>query len=124
MNCPECGTRNEPGVAACAQCGAALPEAAGNGPPDEAQVTVLRSSDTAFFAVARSLLEAEGIPCVARGDLVQDFLGWGRLPWGANLATGPASLEVPSSRAEEALALLAKVSVEPGPDFEAPAGTA
>ena len=68
---------------------------------------MLETSDPSLLAIARSLLEAEGIPSFARGELLQDFLGIGRMGSGENLVAGPVGLEVPSERAEEARALLA-----------------
>jgi len=58
--------------------------------------------------VARSLLEAEGIPCFVRGELLQEFggYGWGRLCTGYNLIFGPTPVQVPRERSDEARLLL------------------
>ena len=111
MYCPECGQEYREGVTVCADCGVALTS---DPPPTPREPsaewldleTVLETSDAALLLVVRSLLEAEGIPCFARGEFLQEFLGWGRLASGANLVTGPVQLQVPKERSEEARRLL------------------
>ncbi len=110
MYCPSCGLEYREGVTACNDCGAILtqdpPEAEPEPRPEWLDLeTVLESSDPALLPVVRSLLESEGIPCFARGELLQDFLGWGRM-LGTNLITGPVQLQVPRERVEEARRLL------------------
>ncbi|HEY3216845.1 MAG TPA: DUF2007 domain-containing protein [Candidatus Eisenbacteria bacterium] len=73
--------------------------------------TVLQTSDPTLLPVVRSLLEAEGIPCFARGEQLQEFLGWGRFPSGINLITGPVQLQVPRERSDEARQLLESAAV-------------
>ena len=113
MYCPECGLEYREGIATCSDCGVALvpdpPEAAEQEPEPEwlDLETVLESPDPALLLVVQSLLEAEEIPCFARGAGLQEFLGWGRMPSGVNLITGPVQLQVPKERIEEARALLA-----------------
>jgi len=112
MYCPECRLEFRDDIATCSECGARLTEAAPTDPPEPKAEwleleTVLQTSDAALLAVARSLLDAEGIPSFARGDLLQEFLGWGRLPSGTNLITGPVELQVPADRSAEARDLLA-----------------
>jgi len=123
MYCPQCGSEYREGVTVCTECGKTLTlDPPVDAPKPEADwvelETVLESSDPALLAVARSLLEAEGISCFARGDVVQDFLGLGRLPTGTNLITGPVQLQVPAERSAEARELLAAVDNTP---FETPA---
>ena len=117
MTCPNCGSALEPLAPVCGACGMSLEweetDDAGPAPWEDALVPVLVSSDTTLLAVARSLLEAHGVPCAVRGELVQDLLGWGRLLGGRNIVTGPAALEVPREREVEARELLAAVNVAP-----------
>ena len=120
MYCPECGLEYRQGVTVCPDCGVALVTDRPAVPPDPKPEwvdleTVLETSDPALLTVARSLLEAEGIPSFAQGEVLQEFLGWGRLPSGSNLITGPVRLQVPRERAAEARALLKAV----GPPVEA-----
>lgn len=123
MYCPECGLEYREGVTVCTDCGVALvlepPEASREPSPEWLDLeTVLETGDAALLAVARSLLEAEGIPCFVRGDQLQEFLGWGRLPSGVNLVTGPAQLQVERKRADEARQLLKAGELA---DFKPPA---
>ena len=111
MFCPQCGTEYREGVTVCRDCGVGLVE---DRPPEPAEpryewadlVTVLRTSDPALIAVAKSLLEAEGIPCFAQGERLQDLLGLGRAGGGVNLVTGPVQLQVPREHESEARLLL------------------
>jgi hypothetical protein len=110
MFCPECGTEYAPGVTRCEECGVDLvaepPPAAVDTAEWKDLVTVLVTDDPALVPVARSMLEAEGIPCFARGDGLQDLVGLGRVG-GSNLVFGPVELQVPRGREAEARALLA-----------------
>ena len=112
MYCPECGIEYRDGVTVCTDCAVPLAPEPPPAPPEPTAEwveleTVLETSEPTRIAVARSLLEAEGIRCYARGDLLQELLGWGRLPTGTNLITGPVQLQVSPERAEEARELLA-----------------
>ena len=123
MICPNCGQEYREGVETCAECGTALvaeapagedEEDAEAGPEAEWRdlAAVLVSIDIAELTVARSMLEAAGIPVFARGDTLQEFFGFGRLNGGVS-AIGPVRLEVPSEREAEARELLAARSNEP-----------
>lgn len=123
MYCPSCGLEYREGVTICNDCGVNLthdPPATEPEPRPEwlDLETVLESSDPALLPVVRSLLESEGIPCFARGELLQDFLGWGRM-LGTNLITGPVQLQVPRDRVDEARRLL---SIMRSTGLEAPRG--
>ena len=113
MFCPECGAEYQDGIVTCSDCDVALvataPEPA---EPDQAEwvdlVTVLASSDPALLAVAKSLLEEDGIPFTAQGEGLQDLFGLGRVG-GFNAVTGPVELQVPRASAEAARRLLAEL---------------
>lgn len=81
-------------------------------------VTVLESSDEAELAVVRSLLEAEGIPCLLRGEGVQEIVGFGRVG-GENLALGQVEVQVRREQAQAARELLAAREQGPPEDEEA-----
>ena len=108
MYCPQCGTEYREGVATCSECGVAL-EAA---PPPEARdevewadrVTVLVTIDPALLAIARSLLDAEGIKCFVQGGESQSVFGASGLPGEVG---GPMRLAVAREDEEPARALLA-----------------
>lgn len=102
MICPECGFERIHADGRCARCGAAA-----EGSFDEAElVPVLRTTDPALLPVAKSVLEAAGIPCVVHGGAGVALFPLG--PAGTRVSgrlTG-AMLLVPRDRAEEARALL------------------
>lgn len=119
MFCPRCGMEHREGVPTCSDCGVTLVV---NPPPegrDEAAwvdlVTVLASSDPSQLLVAKSLLEAEGIPCC-----LHEIMGVGRAAAGPDVAIGPVQLQVRPGDVERARELLdAKDLLFTGPD-EAP----
>lgn len=76
-------------------------------------VTVFASGDAARLAVAKLVLESEGIPFVTLGEGVQDLFGIGRLFSGLNLVTGPVQLRVREEDAARALELLRPPPGEP-----------
>lgn len=110
MICQECGAENLPGATRCPECGAELTDETARTPHDSAEwvddVVVLETTDEGELMVARSLLEAEGIPCITQGEESQRVIG-----------AGPLRLRVPLDDEEEARALLAHL--EPaGPSDE------
>ena len=78
------------------------------GPPPEPNlelVPVFRTVDAGLVALAKSLLEGEGIEYMARGEGLQDLFGWGRLA-GFNPVVGPVEFVVRSDDAPRVRALL------------------
>ena len=69
------------------------------------EVTVLETSDAAALAVAKSLLDAEGIESEVQGESGQEVLGLGPLPG----ASGPMRLMVARKDEEAARGLLDQV---------------
>jgi len=69
-------------------------------------VTVFETGDPALVALAKSLLEAEGIEFAAKGEGLQDILGLGRFPGGSNVLAGPVEFQVNAEDAEKAKSLL------------------
>lgn len=68
---------------------------------------VLYSGNKATLALARCLLDSEGIPYAVTSDFVEDLIGgWGRLGLTHNFVTGPAEVVVNRSDAETARDLL------------------
>jgi hypothetical protein len=100
----------------CPHCGGEQPEAPG--PPAEPNlelVPVFRIVDAGTVALAKSLLEGEGIEYMARGEGLQDLFGWGRLP-GFNPLVGPVEFVVRSDDAARVRDLLRDLaSVEEAP---------
>ena len=109
MFCPRCGDEYRPGFTRCTDCGVDLVEK----PPakiDDAEpfelVTVLETGDQSMIAVARSVLEAANIPCIARNEKLQNLFGWGTIGTGYNVAMGPIRLQVLREDEEVARELL------------------
>ena len=67
-----------------------------HGDPAIALTTVLSTGDPALIAMAKSLLDGEGIEYLLRGEELQHLLGWG----------SPAEFVVRSEDAERARQLL------------------
>ncbi len=81
-------------------------------------VTVLSACNDEEVMVVESLLGAAGIPCYAKGQLIQDLFAWGRVGAGYSLMTGPVELQVRAEHAEAARRILAK-RVEEKPEADA-----
>jgi len=114
MFCPKCGAEYREGFTQCADCLVPLvkqppeakPKPSPAPPPPLELVTVFKSGDPAVLALAKSLLESAEIPFLARGEGIQDLVGWGRFPGGANLAIGPVEIQVNADDLEQAKTLL------------------
>ncbi len=106
----------------CSQCGEPFPSDVlrdlGRDAPDIELVQVLRTGDSGLILLAKSLLDAEGIDHIVRGDSIQDLFGVGRLGSGYNYITGPAEFWVKADDAERARAVLDELSAAPRPDAE------
>jgi hypothetical protein len=72
-------------------------------------VTVFRSSDLTVLAIAKSILAAVAIEFIAKGEVVQDLVGWGRFPSGMNLVAGPEEIQVRAEDERDARMLLARL---------------
>lgn len=100
MNCPRCGAECAQDAKRCPECDAVLVELTDRAARDTAEwaddVVVLETTDEGQLMVARSLLEAEGIPSFAEGEEGQQLIG-----------AGPVRLRVRLGDQEAARALLA-----------------
>jgi hypothetical protein len=122
MHCPGCDIEYESGITRCPACGAELMDtsspdgAPGAAPRNEEEwvdlVTVLKTADASLLIVAKSLLDAEGVPCAAEGEGVQESLGAGRIA-ASDLPVGPGRLRVHPEDADRARELLASLQPEP-----------
>ncbi|HEY7111393.1 MAG TPA: DUF2007 domain-containing protein [Thermoanaerobaculia bacterium] len=114
MFCPKCGDEYRAGFTRCADCDVALvekPPVDENQPGDDQtppfeMVTVLETGDQSLVAVAKSVLEGAGIPCIARNERLQNLFGWGAVGTGFNAAMGPIRLQVLKEDEETAKELL------------------
>lgn len=78
--------------------------------PNIELVSVFQSGDEGIIVLAKSLLEAEGIEFLVRGEGVQDLFGWGRLAIGFSNVVGPAEFVVRKGDADRARDLLHDLS--------------
>ena len=78
--------------------------------PDAALVSILATGDAGIIAIAKSLLEGEGIDYFVRGDGLQDLFGLGRVT-GFSFAMGPAEFWVREDDANRARELLKDLTV-------------
>jgi hypothetical protein len=69
-------------------------------------VPVFETGDPGVVALAKSLLDSAGIEFTTKGEALQDVLGLGRFPGGANLVAGPVVFQVRPDDVREASALL------------------
>jgi len=110
MFCPRCAMEIPDGAESCRECGATLVSKTAD---DELEVvTVFVTNDAAALAVAKSLLDAEGIECEVQGESGQEALGLGPFPG----ATGPMRLMVARSDGEAARGLLTQSSEAANPE--------
>jgi hypothetical protein len=77
--------------------------------PDAPLVCVLATGDAGIIAIAKSLLEAEQIDYLLRGDGLQDLFGMGRMT-GFSFAMGPAEFLVRAEDGDHARELLADLT--------------
>lgn len=97
MFCPECRAEYLPGVSTCPDCRVPLEADLPPEPVTEfvEHVTVLATRNPVVLAMAKSILEAAGIRCFVRGEILQDLF-----------RIGMAEIRVPEEEAERATALL------------------
>jgi Putative prokaryotic signal transducing protein len=124
MLCPACHHEFGWHVGVCPTCGIDLVErleSQEQAPtPDMALVPVFATGDAALISIAKSLLEAEAIDYLGRGEGIQDLFGWGRIASGFNVVVGPVEFLVRAEDAERARDLLKGLdgeSEEPEPDL-------
>ena len=81
-------------------------------PPDPGVelVAVFRASDPGITALAKSILDSEGIDYMVRGEDLQDLIGYGRALGGFNIVTGPVEFVVRKEDEDRAVELLRDLS--------------
>jgi len=88
------------------------------GPPPDPDIRltpVFRAGDPAVIALAKSLLDGEGIEYLVRAEALQDLFGWGRTGVGFSIVAGPAEFVVREDDADRARELLRDLMTS-GPD--------
>ena len=83
--------------------------------PDIELVPVFQTSDASLIALAKSLLEAEQVDYLVRGEGVQDLFGFGRFATGFNPITGAPVFLVREADADRARMLLQDLSASTEP---------
>ncbi len=118
MFCPDCLAEHPEPATVCCDCGETLvaelpPESAdAGGLVWSVTAPVLRSTNLAEILVAKSLLQAHGIPFEVRNELLQDLMG-PRFLGGFNPLSGPMELRVPAEYETDARELLTHESRPP-----------
>lgn len=116
MYCPDCGDEYRAGFSRCSDCDVDLvanPAAEPEPPEPFEMTTVLETGDQTLIAVAKSVLDSAGIPCIARNERLQNLFGWGSLGAGFNAAMGPILLQVLKEDEGVARELLTASAVPP-----------
>jgi hypothetical protein len=114
--CPICGDEYRTGFNRCADCDVDLvanPPAEPAPPEPFELTTVLETGDQTLIAVAKSVLDSAGIPCIARNERLQNLFGWGSVGAGFNAAMGPIRLQVLKEDEGVARELLTALPVPP-----------
>lgn len=108
VTCQFCGEPIHESAEICPHCGGERPDATPGASPEPNLdlVPVFRTGDAGLIALAKSLLDGEGIQYMARGDGLQDLIGGGRLGGGFNYVVGPVEFVVRSDDAPRVRALL------------------
>lgn len=102
MICPQCGAGNPEGARQCSKCDAMLVEGTSRSSGDKAEgandIVVLETTDETRLLAARSLLEAEGIPCNTRGEEGRSLIGAGPMRLSVTVANEAAARALLASR--------------------------
>lgn len=108
MFCPKCSEEFAWNVMVCPTCDVETVDRLPGPPPepDVELVRVLSIGDAGLIAIARSILDAENIPFLLKGDGLQDLFGMGRVTE-YSYVVGPAEFWVRADDAERASELLA-----------------
>lgn len=120
MFCPTCRSEYVAGITACPDCGAALVAALPPGPARSCETeldlaTILETGNQALLLTVRSILDGAGIPCLVKGEHLQDLFGLGRIGLGYNQVVGPVRVQVRKDQERLARQLLQEIG-DPGPD--------
>jgi hypothetical protein len=119
MRCPACNAEIGPGEEACSGCGAATGAIRQEDGPEESLelVCVLRTTDSLHLLLAKSVLDAAGIPLVVQGEQGLALFPVGRLGSRVTKRALGASILVPRGRSDEARELL-ETPARPDPDAD------
>jgi len=119
MRCPSCNIEIGPGEDTCSGCGAATGAARQESGREESLelVCVLRTTDSLHLLLAKSVLDAAGIPLVVQGEQGLALFPVGPLGSRVTKRALGASILVPRGRAAEARELL-ETPAEPPSDSD------
>ena len=111
MYCPQCEKEYPWHVMICPACDVdTVDRLPGPEPtPDAKLVSVYSTANPALIAIAKSLLDGEGIDYLVKGEGFQDLFGLGSMTT-YSLAMGPPEFWVREDDADRARALLAEVA--------------
>ncbi|HOQ80028.1 MAG TPA: DUF2007 domain-containing protein [Candidatus Cloacimonadota bacterium] len=110
MFCPKCKSEYKEGIKVCKKCQIKLVDSldAQTETVYEYQdlVSVYRPDDAGTMAIAKSLLENEGIKYFVKNERLQELFGVGRFGSGYNAIFGPEIIQVAPEDAEQAKEIL------------------
>ena len=110
MYCPKCEQEYPWDVMVCPTCDVDTVDRLGPEPtPDVQLVRVYVTGNPALIAIAKSLLDGEGIDYLVKGDGIQDLFGVGRAT-NYSFAMGPPEFWVREDDADRARTLLADLA--------------
>ncbi|HOD53758.1 MAG TPA: DUF2007 domain-containing protein [Candidatus Cloacimonadota bacterium] len=123
MFCPKCKSEYVEGIKTCQHCQVDLVESLEETGEDvyeyQELVSVYGPADAGAMAIAKSLLEDEGIKYFVKNEILQELMGVGRFSTGYNPIFGPELIQVAPEDAERASEILKDIIVLPSDsDFE------
>ncbi len=122
MFCPKCKSEYVAGIKICSNCQVDLVDSLEDQGEDVYEyqdlVSVYGPADAGAMAIAKSLLEDEGIKYFVKNEILQELLGVGRFNTGYNPIFGPELIQVAPEDAERAAELLKDIIVLPSDSVE------
>jgi len=110
MFCPKCKSEYKEGIKTCKKCQVSLVESLESEAKSVYEyqdlVSIYRPDDAGAMAIAKSLLENEGIKYYVKNEILQELFGAGRFGTGYNPIFGPSYLQVSQDDAETAREIL------------------
>ena len=116
MFCPKCRTEYLEGIYECTDCGEKL---VWELPPDPRKqplelVTVLTTENPILLALARSILEGEGIPCQVKGEGFHNMFAWSGADVKFSPLNEPVQIQVRKEDENDAREILKDLETESG----------
>lgn len=114
MFCQKCKSEYIPGIKVCPECQIDLVDELVDDTEEYEYLelqTVFGPADASAIAIAKSLLEDEGIPFYVKNEHLQELFGIGRFSTGYNPIFGPELIQVAPEHKERASELLKDIII-------------